>query len=308
MHRCDNERLQRMKLNWAASPRWRSSTASTSRRFSGGCSAIDKPAARPHFPAATIPLLWMRGRCDNLTGSFSRSPTPLWKSCVALLESSAAWWRFTTPLSGWGIGIKKTLRASEQERLDVRERREAWSAGQNSLEVQRLVFLDESGAKTNMTRLRGRARRGARVLDHAPHGHWCTTTLIGSIRLDGTSACMAVDGATDRDVFREYVRWVLVPALRPGDIVVLDNLGAHGDAEVLKLIEAAQAELRFLPPYSPDLNPIEKMWSKVKTFLRAAKARTQEELYDALAAALKTVTPHDAQGWFRLCGYAASQH
>lgn len=145
-------------------------------------------------------------------------------------------------------------------------------------------------------------------MDTAPHGHWHTTTMIGSIRLDGTSACMAVEGATDTEVFREYVRRVLVPALRPGDIVVLDNLAAHKDPHAEALIEAAQAELRFLPPYSPDLNPIEKMWSKVKAFLRDAKARTQEELYAAIGAALQTITPQDAQGWFRSCGYAAAQH
>jgi len=118
---------------------------------------------------------------------------------------------------------------------------------------------------------------------------------------------MAVDGATDKDVFREYVRRVLVPTLRPGDIVVLDNLSAHKDSETLELIESARAALRFLPPYSPDLNPIEKMWSKVKAFLRSAKARTQDELCEAIGAALRTVTLQDAGGWFQSCGYDASQ-
>lgn len=118
---------------------------------------------------------------------------------------------------------------------------------------------------------------------------------------------MAVDGATDKEVFREYVRCVLAPTLRPGDIVIVDNLAAHKDNETQALIQAAQAELRFLPPYSPDLNPIEKMWSKVKAFLRGAKARTQEELYETIGAALGTVTPQDAEGWFESCGYTASQ-
>ena len=156
-----------------------------------------------------------------------------------------------------------------------------------------------------MTRLRGRARKGARVMGHAPHGHWGTTTMLGSIRWDGTCACMAVDGATDREVFREYVRHVLAPTLRPGDIVVLDNLAAHQDAEALALIGKARAAVRFLPPYSPDLNPIEKMWSKVKAFLRRAKARSQEDLYDAIGAALQTVTAQDAENWFQSCGYTA---
>jgi len=158
-----------------------------------------------------------------------------------------------------------------------------------------------------MTRLRGRILGGARLHDSAPHGHWCTTTMISSIRFDGTYACMAVEGPTDRDVFREYVRVVLLPSLRPGDIVILDNLAAHGDKETQALIESSQARLQFLPPYSPDLNPIEKMWSKAKSFLRAAKARTQDELYEAIGAALKTVTAQDAEGWFSSCGYTASQ-
>ncbi|NQU43518.1 IS630 family transposase, partial [bacterium] len=210
--------------------------------------------------------------------------------------------------AAWLKAYKKTLQASEQERADVKQRRHTWTAGQEALDLQRLVFLDESGAKTNMTRLRGRTQGGRRLVDKTPHGHWCTTTIIGAMRLDGSAACMAVDGATDKAVFREYVRCVLVPALRPGDIVVLDNLSAHKDKEARVLIEKAGAELRFLPPYSPDLNPIEKMWSKVKAFLRAAKARTQEALYEEIGLALQAITPQDAEGWFRSCGYTASQH
>ena len=118
---------------------------------------------------------------------------------------------------------------------------------------------------------------------------------------------MVVDGATDKDVFREYVRCVLVPTLRQGDIVILDNLSAHKDQQTKALIEQVGAELRFLPPYSPDFNPIEKTWSKVKTYLRDAKARTQEELFEMIGKALKTITPKDAAGWFRSCGYTAGQ-
>lgn len=156
-----------------------------------------------------------------------------------------------------------------------------------------------------MTRLRGRARHGERVIGRAPHGHWGTTTMISSIRLSGESACMTVDGATDQEVFREYVRQVLVPTLRPEDIVIMDNLAPHKDAESRALIEKAQAKVLFLPPYSPDLNPIEKMWSKIKAFLRGVEARTQEDLCTAIGKALKTVTSKDAEGWFRSCGYTA---
>jgi len=127
--------------------------------------------------------------------------------------------------------------------------------------------------------------------------------MISSVRLDGSTACMAVDGATDADVFRQYVRHVLLPALRPGDIVVLDNLSPHKDKQAIELIRSAGTDVWFLPPYSPDLNPIEKMWSKIKEFLRAAKARTQEALLNAIAAALKAITQQDAKGWFQSCGY-----
>jgi transposase len=188
----------------------------------------------------------------------------------------------------------------------VKEHREQWQADQPTLDLSKLVFLDESNAKTNMTRLRGRAKAGQRLVDDAPYGHWCTTTMISSIRYDASTACMAIDGATTGEVFRAYVQHILLPTLKPGDIVVMDNLAAHKDAEALGLIRSAGAEVRFLPPYSPDLNPIEKMWSKIKEFLRDAKSRTQEALYNAIAAALKTVTLQDAEGWFTSCGYAPS--
>jgi transposase len=188
----------------------------------------------------------------------------------------------------------------------VKQAREEWKHLQATADPARLVFLDESGAKTNMTRLRGRAKGGRRCVDDVPHGHWCATTMISSVRLDGTTACMAIDGATSAEVFREYVRQVLVPALRPGDVVIFDNLSAHKDAEAAKLIRATGATALPLPAYSPDLNPIEKMWSKVKEFLRAAKARTFDTLLNAIAAALETVTAQDAQGWFQSCGYTTS--
>ena len=167
----------------------------------------------------------------------------------------------------------------------------------------KLVFIDESGAKTNMTRFYGRAKAGARAFDDTPSGHWCTTTMISSMRLDGSTACMVVDGATTTDIFKAYVEHILLPTLHAGDIVVLDNLSAHKSKEVRDLIESVGAELWFLPPYSPDLNPIEKMWSKIKAILRTIKARTEESLINAIAKALDSVTAHDAKEWFKSCGY-----
>ena len=155
-----------------------------------------------------------------------------------------------------------------------------------------------------MTRLRGRAPRGQRVHASAPHGHWQTTTIIGSIRLDGTTAAMTIGAPTDTEVFATYVRRVLCPSLRAGDIVIMDNLRPHKNEHTLALIAAAGAKVLFLPAYSPDFNPVEKMWSKIKALLRGAEARTREELLDAIAAALQAVTAKDAMGWFASCGYS----
>ena len=155
-----------------------------------------------------------------------------------------------------------------------------------------------------MTRLRGRSPQGERLVCHAPHGHWRTTTMISSVPLDGTTACMSIEGATNTEVFYAYVREVLVPSLRRGDIVIMDNLGAHKNERTIALIEAAGAEVRFLPAYSPDLNPIEMMWSKVKALLRKTQARNHPDLLAAIASALNAVTPQDALGWFAACGYS----
>ena len=166
-----------------------------------------------------------------------------------------------------------------------------------------MIFLDESSAKTNMTRLRGRARRGQRVHGCAPHGHWNSTTVIGAMRMDGSTACVAIEGATDTEVFRVYVQEVLSPFLRPGDLVVMDNLAPHKSQATLGLIRQRGAEVLFLPAYSPDLNPIEQMWSKVKNTLRSLEARTPDSLLEALGRALAAITPQDTLNWFAHCGY-----
>jgi transposase len=155
-----------------------------------------------------------------------------------------------------------------------------------------------------MTRLCGRAPKGERVHASRPCGHWHTTTLMGSLRLEGTTACMTLEGTTDTESFRAYVGGVLVPTLRPGDLVVMDNLSPHKSDPTLALITQAGAQVLFLPAYSPDLNPIEKMWSKIKNLLRAAEARTPADLVVAIGQAPAQVTPQDALGWFTSCGYS----
>ena len=184
----------------------------------------------------------------------------------------------------------------------MKEGRARWKERIAGVAPESLIFLDETGAKTNMTRIYGRARKGERAIGSAPHGHWNTTTLIAAVTVEGAQAPMVVDGATDTEVFQAYVEQVLTPSLKPGMIVVMDNLSAHKSPEIERIIKLAGAEVWPLPPYSPDLNPIEQMWSKVKENLRSAKVRTAEELCSAIGRALNTVTPEDDKGWFKHSG------
>lgn len=166
-----------------------------------------------------------------------------------------------------------------------------------------MLFLDESGVTTEMTRRYGRAARGERVHDAVPAGHWRTLTLLATLCVGGVRAAMTVEAPTDGDVFLAYVEQVLAPRLNPGEIVILDNLPAHKVAGVRVLIEARGAFLLYLPPHSPDFNPIEQAWSKIKELLRALKARTLPVLDDAITTALAAITPDNAASWFRHCGY-----
>jgi transposase len=173
-----------------------------------------------------------------------------------------------------------------------------------ALDASRFVFLDETGSNTAMARRYGRAPRGQRVDGPVPHGHWKSVTLTAAIRLGGVGGCLAFDGATDAVTFESYVEQVLVPTLRHGDVVVMDNLGAHKGEEVERLIRGAGAEVRYLPAYSPDFNPIEKMFSKLKTYLRKAATRSVDRLIEAMGDGLRLVTHEDIAGWFRSCGYS----
>lgn len=168
------------------------------------------------------------------------------------------------------------------------------------------MFLDEVGAHTSLTRLYGRAPRGQRLADAVPLGDWRMTTLVSAIRQDGVAASLLFPGATDESAFRTYLDAVLIPELQPGDIVVLDNLPAHRVKGVARAVRKAGAGVWYLPPYSPDYNPIEKIWAKVKAFVRKAKARTTEALWDAFAQALRTVTADDCRNSFAHCGYPAT--
>ena len=189
------------------------------------------------------------------------------KSCVRLLISLALQQPSSEHCRKLSHRIKKTLKAAEQNRADVVIAREVWHISAGSTETARLVFIDESGAKTNMTRLYGRGFDGGRVYDSVPHGHWSATTMIAAVGIEGTRAPFVFEGAMDSEIFVAYVKHVLVPELRSGDIVVMDNLKSHKNSHARELIEEAGAHVWFLPPYSPDFNPIEKIFRRNKGLL-----------------------------------------
>jgi transposase len=208
--------------------------------------------------------------------------------------------------SGTNSASKKTLHAAEQDRPDVAQAREAWKANQANLNPDKLVFIDETGASTKMVRLRGRFRRGERLMVKAPFGHWKTTTFTAGLRRYGMVAPFVLDGPMNGEAFRVYVEKVLVPILQPEEIVVMDNLPAHKVEGVRKLIEARDARLLYLPPYSPDLNPIELAFAKLKALLRKAAERTRDALWDRIGQLLKHFSPQECANYLAHAGYAPS--
>ena len=179
----------------------------------------------------------------------------------------------------------------------------AWEEFRTELDPEHLVFIDETGVSTKMARLYGRSPRGQRCRAPIPHGHWKTTTFTGALRLGALTAPMVLDGPMNAAAFQAYVEQVLVPTLNPGDIVVMDNLPAHKPTGVRQAIEAAGALLLYLPPYSPDFNPIEMAFAKLKAMLRKTAARTVPELWRAIATSLPSFTPTECRNFFAAAGY-----
>jgi putative transposase len=196
--------------------------------------------------------------------------------------------------------------ASEQDRPDVARRRAQWTKYQGRIAPERLVFIDETWTRTNMAPLRGWAPRGSRLKAKVPHRRWKTMTFLAALRHDRIEAPWLLDGPIDGDSFRAYVEKVLVPTLRPGDIVIIDNLGSHKGKAVRQAIRAAGAKLFFLPKYSPDLNPIEQVFAKLKHLLRKAAARTLETICAAIGQLLGAFTPHECANYFRNAGYRST--
>ncbi len=215
--------------------------------------------------------------------------------------SASVLWRF---FDRHEITFKtKTAHAAEQQRPDVLEKRRRWFERQLDLDPTKLVFIDETGASTDLARKRGRCRRGRRLHAAIPHGHYKTITLVAALRLRGVSATKVFDGPITAELFEQWVEECLVPTLAPGDIVAMDNLSCHTGGRVEQLIKAAGAELRYLPPYSPDMNPIEKAFSKLKAFLRKIAERTVAGLIRALQTCAEIFKPIECQNYFLACGY-----
>jgi transposase len=195
---------------------------------------------------------------------------------------------------------KKSLHAQERDTEANRQRRAEFIEKIRATPPEHLIYLDESGVSTQMTRLYARCAGGQRIHESTPDGRWKILTILGAISTRGMIATMTIEAATDREIFLAYLDHVLCPQLRPGDVVVMDNLSSHKVAGVRERIEAVGAHVLYLPPYSPDLNPIEKAWSKLKQLLRSVKARTKEALDNAITELLPQISPDNAQAWFRL--------
>jgi transposase len=199
---------------------------------------------------------------------------------------------------------KKSLRAAEQDRPDVAAARTEWASNQAELDPDHLVFIDETGTSTNMVRQRGRAPRGERLVGKVPQGHWKTTTFVAALRSTALTAPGVIDGPMNGNAFVAYVEQVLAPSLKPGDIVVMDNLSAHKVPGVRQAIDAAGARLLYLPPYSPDFNPIEHLFAKLKALLRKAGERSVPGLWNRIAELLDAFTAAECTNYFRSAGYA----
>jgi len=196
------------------------------------------------------------------------------------------------------------VRAAEQDRPDVAAARTEWTQKQAELDAEHLVFIDETGTSTNMARLRGRAPRGERLVSKVPHGHWKTTTFVAGLRSTALTAPCVIDGPMNGSAFLAYVEQILAPSLKSGDIVVMDNLSAHKVPGVREAIEAAGARLFYLPPYSPDFNPIEQLFAKLKALLRKAAERSVEDLWSRIGDLLDAFKPLECANYFRNAGYA----
>jgi transposase len=266
----------------------------------------DQGELAPRVPSAGRKPGWP-AYADRLRAAIGETPDATLEELrdrLGLIIALSTLWRAIAAL---GLSVKKkVLRAAEQDRPDVAAKRQQFRDAQPGLEPDHLVFLDETWAATNMERRYGRAPVGERLVCAVPHGHWKTTTFLAALRCDGLSCPLVIDGAVNGDLFVAYVEQQLVPSLRPGDVVVMDNLSSHKRKGVREAIEAAGCRLLYLPPYSPDLNPIEQAFSKLKGLLRKAGRRTVDGLWSFLGGALDLFGTQECSNYFRHCGYSTA--
>ncbi|WP_370123448.1 IS630 family transposase [Bradyrhizobium sp. USDA 329] len=274
--------------------KWRQRYRATGSVAPGKVGGHRKPVLEPHraFIVERIrqtPHLTLHGLKDELAAR-------------GVKVSHHAVWTF---LRREGLSFKKTLFALEQGRADVVRRRQRWRSLQDRLDPNRLVFIDETWIKTNMAPLRGWGSKGERLRGFAPHGHWRTLTFLGALRSDQLTAPCVFDGPINGESFRAYVEQQLVKVLKPGDIVVMDNLGSHKSPTVRQMIRKAGARLWYLPPYSPDLNPIEQVFAKIKHWMRVAQKRTIDDACDHIGHLVRNVLPGECRNYFVNAGYAS---
>src|ERR1700739_2154099 len=267
---------------------------------SASCS--ESPVKKQHDPGQTLREI---GYSNGLPSSRTSPCGHCWRNWRSVGSRSATT-RSGTSSSTKASASKKSLYASEQDRPDVARRRTQWKKYQGRLDPARLVFIDETWAKTNMTRTHGRAPRGERLVAKAPHGRWRTLTFIAALRCDQICPPVVIDGPINGDWFLAWTEQQLVPTLKRGDVVVLDNLGSHKGKAVRRAIRAAGAKLFFLPPYSPDLNPIEQVFAKLKTLLRKAAERTVEATWRRIGALLAAFSPAECANYIANAGYAST--
>jgi transposase len=240
---------------------------------------------------------------DRLRGLLEAYPDRTLRELQGDLKVTASLTTIWHAVRRLGFTRKKKVHADEQRRPDVADARRQWRESQTVRDASGYIFLDESGVTTDLLRRYGRSLRGVRLRDHTPCSHWQTHTVIAALRSDRLDASAVFDGPVDNPTFLAYVEQVLVPALRPGDVVVLDNLAVHKQPEVRAAIEAAGAQLRFLPPYSPDLNPIELAFSKLKSIMRKARPTSFNDVVDLMAESLERFAPVECANYVRHCGY-----
>jgi transposase len=254
------------------------------------------PSEKLEAVEAVLPPALRRGRF--------KAPDALIASLMADAHSRSAVWRF---FDRHKISVKKkSVRAAEQERADVVRARRRWMREQGLFDPARLVFVDETATSTNMARLHGRCERGVRLIGHVPQSHWETITFVAGLRHDGMVAPFVINGSMNGASFLAYLEQCLVPTLKRGDIVIIDNLKVHHVAGVREAIEAAGATLRYLPRYSPDLDPIELAFAKLKALLCKAAERSVRGLWRTIGFLVPTFSPHECGNYFRHAGYAAT--